>query len=331
MTSARVLPRSEGISRVFTRRTFLTQHPVSGRLAVPGKHRRWAAVVVPVAAATGLSLVPLAVSHAATPPASAPAAPRLAAAPAAALPTMTFKMNGKTVSVGGTLKSGAERIVFIVTGNSEPMGAAPTLVKLDPGVTLAQFFKVLPAAANDPNNLYGVAQIVMSAQANKGTSSVQVDLAPGTYIALDIAAPTAPPPLTVFTITRSKHPQALPKPAGVVTTIDFAFRGASKLHDGELVRWANGGFLVHMVQGIAAPNAATAGEIADLFKDGKDNQAGALATGSFAWDNGLSHGQSFQSVVSQKPGFWVIVCFFDTQDHREHTTLGMVKIIQILK
>ena len=45
----------------------------------------------------------------------------------------------------------------------------------------------------------------------------------------------------------------------------------------------------------------------------------------------LSHGQSFESVVAQKPGFWVIACFTDTQDGREHTTLGMEKVIQILK
>jgi len=36
-------------------------------------------------------------------------------------------------------------------------------------------------------------------------------------------------------------------------------------------------------------------------------------------------------VVTQKPGYWVIACFMDTQDGREHTTLGMEKIIQILK
>jgi hypothetical protein len=42
-------------------------------------------------------------------------------------------------------------------------------------------------------------------------------------------------------------------------------------------------------------------------------------------------GQSFESVVAQKPGYWVIACFMDTQDGREHTTLGMEKVIQILK
>jgi hypothetical protein len=28
-------------------------------------------------------------------------------------------------------------------------------------------------------------------------------------------------------------------------------------------------------------------------------------------------------VISQPAGFWVLACFMDTQDGREHTTLGM--------
>jgi hypothetical protein len=36
-------------------------------------------------------------------------------------------------------------------------------------------------------------------------------------------------------------------------------------------------------------------------------------------------------VISQTPGYWVIACFMDTQDGREHTSLGMEKVIHILK
>ena len=93
----------------------------------------------------------------------------------------------------------------------------------------------------------------------------------------------------------------------------------------------NAGFLVHMIQGIEAPNLATANKIAADLKAGNDNAAGALATGEYGWVGALSHGQSFESVVTQKPGYWVIACFMDTQDGREHTTLGMEKVIQILK
>lgn len=288
--------------------------------------RRWVAVVAPVAAAAALSAIPLAASQAATPAMAASAA--APASGSGGLPVMTVSMNGKAISVGGTLKSGAERIVFKVTG--EPAGA-PTFVKLDPNVSVSRFFAVLPAAAQDPNNLYGIAQIVMSTEADKGTSSVYLNLTPGTYVALDLATAATTPPLTVFTVWPSHHPAALPKPGATISTREFGFTGATKIYDGETVRWGNAGFLVHMIQGIEAPNLATAKKIAALLKAGNDNAAAALATGEYGWVGALSHGQSFESVVAQKPGFWVIACFMDTQDGREHTTLGMEKVIQILK
>ena len=81
--------------------------------------RRWVAVVAPVAAAAALSAIPLAASQAATPAMAASAA--APASGSGGLPVMTVSMNGKAISVGGTLKSGAERVVFKVTG--EPAAA----------------------------------------------------------------------------------------------------------------------------------------------------------------------------------------------------------------
>jgi hypothetical protein len=253
-----------------------------------------------------------------------------AAAPAATagLPVLTVTMNGRSISVGGTPKSGAERVVFKVTG--EPAGG-PAMARLDPGVSVPQFLAALPAAAQDPNNLYGIAQIVMSTQANKGTSSIYLNLTPGTYVAIDLASTAKTPPLTVFTVSQSRNPAPMPKPGATISTHEFGFSGATKISDGEIVQWANAGFLVHMIQGIEAPNLATANKIAADLKAGNDNGAQALATGEYGWDGALSHGQSFESVVSQKPGYWVIACFMDTQDGREHTTLGMEKVIQIVK
>ncbi len=281
-------------------------------------------IAAPVAAAAALSLAPIAASQAATHPASAPAA---AARPAAALPVMMFKMNGKTVAISGALRSGAERIAFTVTG--EPTGS-PGLVRLDPGVTIAQFFARLPAAAADPNNLNGVGQIAMNTDANKGTSSVVVNLLPGTYVALDLGSPAKTPPLAVFHITKAKHPAALPKPGATIASREFGFTGATVVKKGETVRWLNNGFLVHMIVGAEAPNQSTANQIAADLLAGKDNAAQALAIGFYGFDDALSHGESFESVINQHPGFWVIACFMDTQDGREHTTLGMEKVIQIL-
>jgi hypothetical protein len=43
----------------------------------------------------------------------------------------------------------------------------------------------------------------------------------------------------------------------------------------------------------------------------------------------LTHGAYQQQVVHVRPGYWVLACFMDTQDGREHTQLGMERVIHI--
>ena len=45
----------------------------------------------------------------------------------------------------------------------------------------------------------------------------------------------------------------------------------------------------------------------------------------------LSQGAFQQEVITAKPGWYVQVCFMDTQDGREHTLLGMERIIKITR
>jgi hypothetical protein len=316
---------------------FIPRRFVPHFLQAGHRRRRWALLALPAALATGLTLalVPAGSSFAAT---AAGAHRALAAAPAgpsAVLPVLTLKMNGKTIAVGGTLKSGAERIVSTVTDKGEASnGAEPTLVRLDPGASYAKFFAVLAkldASPNaDPNMLYGVAQIVYSTQANFGTSAGIVDLAPGSYAALDLGT-NGKPPVSTFAVAKAAKPVALPKAGATISSIEFGFTGPTKIRDGEIVQWANAGYVVHMIIGIEASSLAGAKKIAADLKAGKDNAIQALGVGFFGWDGALSHGQAFETVVSQHPGYWVLACFMDTQDGREHTQLGMERVIQIVK
>ena len=242
----------------------------------------------------------------------------------AALPKIFVAMNGKTIKVTGATSGGVE-VVSKVT--REPQGD-PTLSRLDPGVTVAQLFQ---AAAGDPNNIALIASIVFSPQANKGTTSAQANLAPGRYVALDLASNAKIPPHTQFTITGAASPAKLPKPQATVASIEFGFRGPGRLHDGELVRFANHGFLVHMIVAARGRNAADARKIAALLKAGKDSQAQRLATDFYSFVNILTHGAYQQQVIHNRPGYWVLACFMDTQDHREHTQLGMERVIQIVR
>jgi hypothetical protein len=245
----------------------------------------------------------------------------------AALPKLIFTMTGKKVSISGALQSGGVQVVMKVSGEAQ---GDPVLVRLDPGVTVAEFLKALPAIGQDQNNIDGIGAIVFSPQANKGTSFAQVSLAPGQYIALDVSS-SGLPPLTTFAVSKSLSPARLPRPGATITSIEFAFRGPGKLHDGELVRFGNHGFLVHMIVAARAKNLKQAREIASLLKAGKDGKAQRLATGGYSFDNVLTRGAFQQQVIHNRPGYWVLACFMDTQDHREHTQLGMERVIRIVK
>lgn len=246
----------------------------------------------------------------------------------AGLPTITVRMTGNKITVGGALRSGGVRILSTVTG--EPAGA-PAFIRLDPGVTLSQLFALLRSgAAGDPNNLNGIAAIVTDAAASHGTSAIQARLAPGQYVAFDTARNNpATWPVTVFTIARAAHPAALPAPRAVVAAIDFGFTGPGTLRNGALVRFANHGFLVHMIIAVRGASAAGAAQIAGLLRAGRDGQAQRLATGFATFAGPLSRGGGQQLTVRARSGWWVLACFMNTQDGREHTRLGMERVIHI--
>jgi hypothetical protein len=253
------------------------------------------------------------------------APPARSTARSAALPVIKVAMNGKKITVSGALRSGGVNVVSTVTG--EPAGN-PTFVRLNPGVTVAQLLK---AAQGDPNNVALIASIVFSPQANKGTSSAQANLAPGNYVAVDGGSNSKTPPLTTFKIAKASSPAKLPKPQARMSSIEFGFRGPGTLRNGELVRFANDGFVVHMIVAARGANLAGANKIAKLLKAGKDGRAQRLATGFTAFFDILTHGAYQQQVVHVRPGYWVLACFMDTQDGREHTQLGMERVIHITK
>lgn len=256
------------------------------------------------------------------------AAPGSGAAQTPSLPRMTIVMTGKTIAVGGTLESGAVEIVSTTTGERQ---GTPVLVRLHPGVAPVQLLSFLGSpAARDLNNAARYGTIVFGTEADRGTADAETVLRPGRYVALDINQSHGPPPHTAFTISQTAHPAALPKPQATIRATEFAFRGPATLHEGELVRFENDGFLVHMITGIAARNAASAREIVRLLRAGKDKQAQRLPVGGYEFENVVSTGGLVQLRLHVKPGTWILACFMDTQDGREHTRLGMLRVVRIV-
>jgi hypothetical protein len=170
---------------------------------------------------------------------------------------------------------------------------------------------------------------VFDGYTNEGTPTTdQVVLAPGTYVAVNNGNGFTP-----FTVTKAASPASLPKPGGTVTAIDFAFRGASTLRDGELVRFENDGYLIHMTLFAQVKSVADAKKAETLLLAGKANEATSkYATGPNGMFAGpLSHGAMQQELISQPPGVYVIACAMNAEDGRDHYQLGMFRTIKIVK
>ncbi len=264
----------------------------------------------------------------------------LASSPAAAssaggLPVLTLKMNGKSIKVSGKTVSGAVTVRSIV---SKEKAAEPVLVRLNQGVTLAQFAKAFKGAAKDPNTASLVGAIVFDADAGPGTSNVQTVLPTSagasktTYVAIDLAGKGAPR-IAPFTVTKSSSPAKLPKAAATTRSIEFAFRGASTLKVGTMVRGVNDGWLVHMndFQGVKSKKDGMKA-IAGLRKGTPTRKlAKYLNSSFFSVFEPVSHGATQQTVLQAKPGYYVEVCFMTTQDGRAHTQLGMERLVKVVK
>jgi|ERR1700722_423225 len=253
----------------------------------------------------------------------------VAAAEAAPLPTVSLTLSPSSITVGGTLQSGAVNVVSTTTGK-EP---SPSLLLLKPGVSPAEVYALLDAnkVGGEPNLASKYLSIVFDGTV--GNSEAQTVLQPGQYVAINAEGEkSAKWPRTSFTVTPAAAPAALPAPQATERSIDFAFRGPSTLHDGELVRFENEGYVVHM--DLAFPTKSRAGA-QQLVKDllaGREKAIRKLVAGepvSFAGP--LSTGAFQQETITAKPGWYVQACFMETQDGRDHTRLGMERIIQITK
>jgi hypothetical protein len=247
---------------------------------------------------------------------------------AGTLPTLTLTMTGKSITATPTVAAGAVNVVSNVSG--EPV-ASPTLVRLQPGVTFQQAFSAAITHGGDPNALDGLATIVANPEAAKGTSTVQTTLTPGNYVALDTESNSPQKwPHVNFTVTANASPGTLAKPQATVAAEEFRFTGPSVLHNGELVRFENDGYLYHMIIAIPAKNKVSAQALAAFLLAGKDNKAEKLASGQpMQWMGTAGHGAMHQQVLKAKKGYYVLACFMGTQDGREHTALGMERIIQV--
>jgi len=257
-----------------------------------------------------------------------------ASAQAAPLPTLTLTITKSSITVAGATQSGAVNVLTTATGVK---GAGAILFLLKPGATFTEVEnakKSAGSAGKDPNFTSKYGSIVYSTEVAPGHSSeAQTYLQPGQYVALVPGEKgTGSKAHMTFTVAAATAPAALPAPQATIRSIEFGFLGPSTLHDGELVRFENEGFLIHMDVAFPVKSQRAAKQaVKDLLK-GNEKAVEKLSVGepvSFA--SPMSHEASLQETITAKPGWYVQACFMNTQDGREHTRLGMERIIKIVK
>jgi hypothetical protein len=253
------------------------------------------------------------------------------AAQASTLPTLTLKLTKSSITVAGSAQSGAVNVVSTATGTKE---ASAILFQMKPGVTLAEVEAFLASKKQkDPNNAGKYGAIVFDEEADPGkTGEAETVLQPGQYLALKAEGEGGPKVQTRFTVTAAASPAALPAAQATERSIEFGFRGPTTLHDGELVRFENEGFLVHMDVAFPAKSLSAAKKIVAGLLSGKEKGLEKLVTGEpFEFAGPLSHEAFQQQTITAKPGWYVQACFMETQDGVPHTRLGMERIIKIVQ
>ncbi len=252
---------------------------------------------------------------------------------ASTLPSLSIAITSSSATVSGSLESGGVNVVVTDTGVKE---GAVILVLLKPGVSVAEAeaFQKEKKAQHDLNNVGKIASIVADTEANAGAKSeFQTKLEPGQYIVLVAQGEKGEAAIRAnFKVTAAKAPAVLPAPQATIRTIEFGFRGPSTLKDGELVGFENEGFLVHMDIAFPVKNSKAAKKAVKLLKAGNEKALGKLIAGApVTFVGPVSSGAYQQETITAKPGIYVEACFMNAQDGREHTVLGMERIIKITK
>ncbi|MBS1878431.1 MAG: hypothetical protein JST31_02855 [Actinobacteria bacterium] len=247
------------------------------------------------------------------------------------LPKLSLKLSSSSISAEGSMQSGA---VNVVVTNKTKGEASTILFRLNPGVSEEEVMKFLHSkAAQDANAAGAYGAIVLSVESAPGkTVEAQASLAPGEYLAL--GAPGHGPPKLAdrFSVAAAASPMALPKPAATVSAIEFGFRGPTTLKVGQLVRFKNAGYLVHMDIAFPVKSKAAAQDAAKGLRSGNEKGLNKLIAGPpISFTGPVSHGAVQQEKITAKPGWYVQVCFMETQDGVPHTRLGMERVIQIVK
>lgn len=253
------------------------------------------------------------------------------------MPVVDVSMTGHSISVSGTLLSGAVDVQSVVTGEFR---GAPIFVRLNDGVTadqLVAFMNSNSKQAADLNNVSPYGSIVYDNLDAEPLSANDVEtiLQPGNYVAFDAAAALHPAgwPYTTFTIDANSSPSRLPTADEWQKAVDFRFRGPATLHTGQVIRATNSGWVVDDLWSFQVKSRKAGHKVIKLLRAGRYGVIDAIVHSvgqDYSLFGPISHGAVQQFVFNANPGWYVEACFMGTQDGREYTQLGMERLVQVV-
>jgi hypothetical protein len=249
----------------------------------------------------------------------------------AEVPSLTLSASSSAVTVTGTPQAGGVNIITNSTGLKEP---GILLFKLKPGATASELLTFVANPKADPNGASKFGAITFDNEAPSGKGDeAQTTLEPGEYVVLVTGEKGPSGTHASFTVAASPAAAvALPAAQATIKSIDFGFKGPSTIKTGEVVGFEDAGFLVHMDFAFPVKNKKAASKLLAALKSGKEKGVEKLFAGppvSFAGP--VSPGAYQQETITAKPGWYVQVCFMETQDGRPHTRLGMERLLHIVK
>ncbi len=251
-----------------------------------------------------------------------------ASAHAASLPTVNVSIASSSIAVSGGVNAGAVNLVTSVSGLN---GAELILFQLKAGVSPSLLYSTVEnKQRNSPESLARLGRIVVDGPAPQMSTVLEA----GEYVALvSVGEAGALPRLhATFTVAPSANPLGLPAARAIEEAIDFKFIGPRVLSDGELVDFVNGGFEDHMDLAIPVRSRRDALALAADLKAGRERKGAKLIAGRPVSLTGIvSHEAIQQETIEARPGWYVQACFMESQDLREHTRLGMERVIRIVK
>jgi hypothetical protein len=251
------------------------------------------------------------------------------------LPSLTVNLAPGRVTVPGTVAaSGPTRLVF--RNSSRRAEARPSLVRLKPGVTLAQLRSLL---RRNPDSLPAFKRIAVfeggGQVAPGGTYETTIELvARATYVVANVTGNPARAPLGSFTVGAEAGTAEAPAPDATVDLFDYAFAMPEVLPRNGTIRFENRGERVHIAVAFPVRSGRNRAAAVRAFLRNDERAIRRLTDQRRAFEAlGFVSGETTNDVRLRFPrtGNWVFVCFISDGEpgNPEHNTLGMVKAFRV--